>query len=101
MEMTASADTHRFFASPVLGSAIGVPFVDRIIGPDAVKQGKASDAEIARMAFERLEAAGQSFRREGKPLAKTPENIGEIAKLVNDFRDVRLGRWRTLGSVPN
>jgi SAM-dependent methyltransferase len=101
MEMTASADTHRFFASPVLGSAFGVPFVDRIIGPDAVKQGKASDAEIARMAFERLEAAGQSFRREGKPLAKTPENIGEIAKLVNDFRDVRLSRWRTLGAVPN
>jgi SAM-dependent methyltransferase len=99
MEMTVSADTHRFLASPVLGSAIAVPFVDRIIGPDAVKQPQAGDSVLARRAFERLEAVGQSFRRDGKVLEKTPESIGEIAKLVTEFRELRLPRWRSLGAV--
>lgn len=101
MEMTVSGDTHRFFASPVLGSAIAVPFVDRIIGPDAVNHPKASDSELARLAFERLEGAGQGFRRDGKVMAKTPESIGEIAKLVAEFRGLRLPRWRSLGAVPD
>jgi SAM-dependent methyltransferase len=100
MEMTASADTHRFFASPVLGSAIPIPFIDRVVGPDAVKQPFARDSELARLAFERLEAAGQGLRRDGKVLEKTPENIGEIAKLVTEFRELRLSRWRSLGAVP-
>jgi SAM-dependent methyltransferase len=100
MEMTASADTHRFFASPVLGSAVAVPFIDRIVGPDAVRRPLAPGSEIARLAFERLQAAGQGFRRDGQVLAKTPESIGEIAKLVAEFRELRLPRWRSLGAVP-
>jgi SAM-dependent methyltransferase len=101
MEMTALADTHRFFASPVLGSAIPVPFIDRIVGPDVIRRPLAPSSEIARLAFERLEAAGQSFRRDGQVLAKTPENIAEIAKLVAEFREQRLSRWRGLGVLPN
>jgi len=100
MEMTTSADGHRFFAAPVLGSAIPVPFIDRIVAPDVVRRPLAPGSEIARLAFERLGAAGQSFRREGQVLAKTPESIGEVAKLVAEFRELRLPRWRSLGAVP-
>jgi hypothetical protein len=32
-------------------------------------------------------------------LEKTPESIGEIAKLVTEFRELRLPRWRSLGAV--
>jgi SAM-dependent methyltransferase len=99
MELTLAADTHRFLASPVLGSAIGVPFFDRIVAPDAVRSPKASDVEIAGQAFDRLASAGQSFRRDGKSLAKDDANLKEIAKVVNDFREIRLPRMRTLGVV--
>jgi SAM-dependent methyltransferase len=99
MELTASADTHRFFASPVLGSALAVPFIDRIVGPDALKQPFARDSDLARLAFERLEAAGQSFRRDGQVLAKTPETVAEVTKLVTEFHALRLPRWRSLGAV--
>jgi hypothetical protein len=99
MELTLAADTHRFLACPVLGSAIGVPFVDRIVGPDAAKSPKASDNEVAGLAFDRLASAGQSFRRDGKALAKNDENIKEIAKVVKDFREVRLPRWQALGAI--
>jgi SAM-dependent methyltransferase len=101
MELTASADTHRFFASPVLGSAVPVPFIDRIVGPDLIRRPLAPGSEIARLAFERLEAKGQSFRREGQVLAKTAEGIAEIAKLIAEFRELRLSRWRNLGALPN
>jgi SAM-dependent methyltransferase len=100
METTASADTHRFFASPVLGSSLAAPFIDRIVGPDIIKQPFARDGDLARSAFDRLGAAGQSFRRDGQVLEKTPQNIGEIEKLVTEFRTVRLPRWQNLGAVP-
>jgi SAM-dependent methyltransferase len=100
MEMTRSGDTHRFFASPVLGSAIAAPFIDRIVGPDAVAQPFGRDSDFARLAFERLEAAGQGLRRDGQVLTKTPEAIGEIAKLVTEFRELRLPKWRNLGAIP-
>jgi len=98
MELTLSSDSHRFLACPVLGSAVGVPFVDRIVAPDAAKP-KVSDNDVAGLAFDRLASAGQSFRREGKALPKTEPNIKEIAKVVKDFREVRLPRWQALGAI--
>lgn len=100
MQLTAIANTHRFLASPVLGSAIPVPFLDRIIASDILEQPGAEDAAIASLAFDRLTASGQSFQRDGKPLAKTDENLAEIAKLVRDFRNHRLRRWQVLGAMP-
>lgn len=97
MEMSAASDTHRFLASPVLGSAIGAGFIDRIFAPDM--NNSADDAKIAELAFDRLAKAGQSFRREGKPIAKTPESIKEIGTAAGDFRKQRLPRWQNLGVI--
>lgn len=94
----ASADSHRFVASPVLGSAIASGFVDRLIAPLANGAG-ASDAEIASKSIALLENAGQQFRRDGKLMEKNEANIAEIATLVREFREVRLPRWRSLGVV--
>jgi hypothetical protein len=81
----------------VLGSAIGTSFVDRVVGPDAVKAANGSDADIAKLAFDRLASAGQSFRRDGKALDKSDANVAEIAKIVHEFRDARLPMWQSLG----
>lgn len=97
MDMSISADTHRFLASPVLGSAIGAGFVDRIFAPGVASSPKAADTEIAELAFDRLAKAGQSFRRDGKPIAKDATSLKEIASAVGDFRKNRLPRWQNLG----
>jgi SAM-dependent methyltransferase len=97
MEHAVSADSHRFMASPVLGSAIPVSFVDRIFGLEAFGSGSANEIEAARRAFDRLEAKGQTFRREGKPIAKTQDEILKIAELFKEFRSHRVPRWRALG----
>lgn len=97
MEMSAASDTHRFLASPVLGSAIGAGFVDRIFGPQLETDPKATDAKVAGMAFDYLAKSGQSFRRDGKAIAKDDTNIAEISKIVKEFREQRLPRWKMLG----
>jgi trans-aconitate methyltransferase len=96
-ELSTIADSHRFLASSILGSAIATSFVDRIFAPLIFKSPKASDVDIAKKAFERLEKAGQSFQREGRALEKTDENILEMSKVVCEFRVDRLPRWRELG----
>jgi SAM-dependent methyltransferase len=99
MHRAIASDTHRFVASPVLGSAINAPFMDRVSQPLIVKAPKLSAQDIARLAFDELEKSGQAFRRDGKPLAKTEENIQEISKFVSEFREQRLPRWHVLGVV--
>jgi SAM-dependent methyltransferase len=99
MEMSAAADTHRFLASPVAGSAIGTGFAERVFAQAAATSPKASDSDIAGLAFDRLAKSGQSFRREGKPIAKNSESLKEIGAAVGDFRKQRLPRWQSLGLI--
>ncbi len=97
MDMSLSADSHRFLASPVLGSAIGAGFVDRVFAPSISASPKTNDVAIAEQAFDRLAKAGQSFRREGKAIPKDDQNVKEIAAAVAEFRKSRLPRWQGLG----
>jgi SAM-dependent methyltransferase len=97
MDMSLSADSHRFLASPVMGSAIGAGFVDRVFAPSISASPKANDVAIAEQAFDRLAKAGQSFRREGKAIPKDDQNVREIAAAVAEFRKSRLSRWQELG----
>jgi SAM-dependent methyltransferase len=99
MDMSASADTHRFLASPVLGSAIGAGFVDRIFAPSMAASPKGTDVAIAEQAFDKLAKAGQSFRREGKAIEKNQDSLKEIGGAVADFRAQRLSRWQSLGVI--
>jgi SAM-dependent methyltransferase len=99
MKLSAAADTHRFLASPTTGSAISATFVDRLIGLNDFGSDRASDIDIARQAFDTLEAEGQVLRRDGQPVARTDTHIDAVAKMVSDFREKRLPRWRTLGII--
>jgi hypothetical protein len=100
MELTLVADTHRYLASPVIGSALGTTFIDRILAADTIKSADATDGEIAAAAFDRLASVGRSFRRENENSALSRDaTIEEIAKLARDFRDTRLPRWRALGII--
>jgi hypothetical protein len=100
LEMAAEADTHRFLASPVMGSALAFPFIDRIavlatLRTDGAKA--ASDHDLAKYAFEALAASGQHFRRDGKALEASDSNLAEIARIIGEFRTQRLPRWKTWG----
>jgi SAM-dependent methyltransferase len=99
MKMTAAADTHRFLATSTTGSAVSVNFIDRVVGLADFSADGASDADIARWAFDSLEAEGQVLRREGQPITKTDSEIAAIAESVRDFRNQRLPHWRTLGII--
>jgi len=100
MELALADDTHRFLASPVIGSALASTFIDRILAADAVRLANATDREIAGAAFDRLASVGRSFRREDEKNALSKDaTIEEIAKLVKDFREVRFPRWKAVGIV--
>jgi SAM-dependent methyltransferase len=99
MEMSAASDTHRFLASPVLGSAIGAGFVDRIFAPSLAGTPGVENVAVAEQAFDRLTKTGQSFRRDGKLIAKDTASLKEIGDAVGDFRQHRLPRWQNLGVV--
>jgi hypothetical protein len=96
--LAPSADSHRFVASPVLGSAISAAFVDRVVAPLVNGSGH-DDTEVASAAFDLLEQAGQQFRRDGKLMEKNQASFAEIGRLVREFRDLRLPQWRSLGVV--
>ncbi|MBX3518655.1 MAG: methyltransferase regulatory domain-containing protein [Xanthobacteraceae bacterium] len=99
MEMSAAADTHRFLASPVTGSAIGAGFTERVFAYSAAAMPKATNIEVAELAFDRLAKAGQSFRRDGKAITKSEDSMKEIGAAVGDFRTQRLPRWQSLGVI--
>jgi SAM-dependent methyltransferase len=99
MKMTIAADTHRFLASPATGSAIVASFLDRIFGFNDFDSDGPSDLDIARMAFDALEAEGQSFKRDGKPVTRSEADMTAIAEAARDFRQQRLPLWRAIGVI--
>lgn len=99
-EIALSADTHRFLAAPVLGSAIGAGHFDRVSAPVLRQHPESDDATVAGYLLDRLEGAGRAFMRDNKPLPRGEESVEEIARLVRTFRDSTLPRWRALGVSP-
>jgi SAM-dependent methyltransferase len=98
--MAIKSDTHRFLSSPVLGSAVATSFVDRVAAYAIVNSKSAetmNDVELAKFAFDTLAESGQLFRRNGTAMNANEENIGQIAKVIGEFRINRKQRWRTLG----
>lgn len=100
-DISLSMDTHRFLASPVLGSAVAASFVDRVVAPIVKDNPSASDAEVANQAFERLTPLGQSFRLNGEALRKNEESVRAVTSLVTDFRAIRFPVWEAIGIEPN
>jgi SAM-dependent methyltransferase len=92
-----AGDTHRYLASPVLGSGLPVNYPERILPPLLDAAPRARDGEIAEAAFDQVLAAGQHFLREGISVEKDDDSLCELAAFVHEFRRNRLPRWRMLG----
>ncbi|MBR0704808.1 methyltransferase regulatory domain-containing protein [Bradyrhizobium diazoefficiens] len=98
MEMTLSSDTHRFLASPLLGSAIPASFLDRVAASALRRMSdNPSGEDLASLAFKLLAENGQKFQRNGKNIEPTPENIKEVAPLLNNFLLQQYPVWKMWG----
>jgi hypothetical protein len=96
MALTDSGDTHRYLASPVLGSALSADYFDRLMAPLIVGNAKKNDKWVADITLERLEANGFKLQRDGQALENSVE---EVIKVASEFRRVRLPLWQELGLV--
>ncbi len=95
--LSRGGDTHRYLASPVLGSGLPVNYPERILPPLLEAMPSVSDGCIAEAAFDQAQAAGQHFLREGISVEKDDDSLRELAAFVHEFRRNRLPRWRMLG----
>lgn len=97
--MSVSANTHGHLASPVLGTAINANLPERILAPLCADHPELDDLALAELAFRRVGDGGQSFVRDGAPVARTVDTVKALAGFVREFRARRLPRWRLLGIV--
>jgi SAM-dependent methyltransferase len=97
MELSVSANTHGYLASPVLGSAVLTNLPERILPPLLAELPNLDDRQIAEKAFDRVEGAGQHFMAGGKPMVRREQNLVALAGFVDELRKRRLPRWQQLG----
>jgi hypothetical protein len=91
-DYTLSGDTHRFVAAPLLGSAIGASYFERVAASVFRDNHDLNDAAAADCIIKRLESDGHLLLREGKPMSRD-----EMAALYGEFRTVGLRHWQNLG----
>jgi Predicted methyltransferase regulatory domain/Methyltransferase domain len=99
MEISRSANTHAYMASPVLGSAIRTNLPERIIARLIADEPGLDDITIAKQAFDCVTESGQDFMRDGRPVERTDKNVQALAGFVREVREHRLPCWRLLGVV--
>jgi SAM-dependent methyltransferase len=91
-------DTHRFLAAPVLGSALGCAYFDRLALPlTATHEG--SDAALIAALDELLATSGKHLQQDGKPIADKAEIASRLGAMLRQHRDATLPRLRALGAV--
>ncbi len=98
MSLTNAGDTHRYLASPVLGSAVACEYADRFMALLMLEYPKKDDKAIGKTALERLNALGFKLQRGGAPI---PDGDDAMAAVAMDFRRLRLPYWMKLGLMPN
>ena len=96
LELARGNDSHRFLASPVLGSAIGTGYPDRVISAILVERPELSDADTVTALAELLDKAGKSLMRDGKKLELDSDVVAELTGTVSRVRQNH-ARWRALG----
>jgi SAM-dependent methyltransferase len=92
LDLALSGDTHRFLAAPILGSAIGASYFERVAALVLGEDQAVDDDTAAGRMLDRLEGVGRVVLRDGQPL-----NRKEAAKLIREFRSSSLPRWQNLG----
>lgn len=99
VDMSCSTDTHKYLASPVLGSAIHASHPDRVIASVLRQDPELDDLGVAERALDRVKSTGRHFLREDRWADKSDKNVRGLAGFVREFRERRLPRWRALGVV--
>src|SRR5262249_47657284 len=99
LDLAFAGDTHRFLAAPVLGSAIGTNYLDRVAASVLCENKKMNDATAAGTIFDRLDKAGNRLIRDGKPMDRSQETLRELENHVGQFRAVALPSWQALGTL--
>ncbi|RST87430.1 methyltransferase domain-containing protein [Aquibium carbonis] len=98
-ELSKAGDTHRYLASPVLGTGFTTKYPERILPPLIAATPLADDRAVAEAAFDQVLAAGQHFLRDGISVDKDEDSLGELSRFVGEFRAHRLPRWQLLGTM--
>lgn len=93
-------DEYQVLASPLLGSAVGMGTIERMVYL-ALSQGLGADdaAGLARAIWGMLAPLGRRVVKDGKELATAEENLPEIESAVNDVIKLRLPFWQRLGMI--
>lgn len=93
--MASVADTHRYLAAPVAGSAIAAGQFERLALPALLADLEAPATEVAARVLREIEASGQKMRRGERALG--PEDTPELAEMIDKLRKGALPLWRHLG----
>jgi hypothetical protein len=83
----------QFLASPLIGSAVSVSWIDQIF----IKALSDGVDDVPSRAWDILSAQGKRLIVEGNELPDKAANIAELQRLFKDFERVRLPILRSLG----
>jgi len=98
LSLTSSGNVHQYLASPVLGSALPSGYVDRLLAPLLSSADEEDEEPLLTEALDRFRTAGVRLKRDDGSAAEI--DLDTLREIVNEFRAVRLPRWRALGLIP-
>jgi hypothetical protein len=86
----------QFLASPLIGSAVSVSWIDQIF----LKALSDGVDDVPSRAWDILSAQGKRLIVDGNELAEKAENIDELQRLFKDLERTKLPILRSLGILP-
>lgn len=96
LELALGEDTHRYLASPVLGSAITTSYVDRLLAPLILKEGEGAPVDLAAV-HDFLQRHGKRITDQGEALTDEEAARTKLGLMIEDVRARTLPHWRKLG----
>ncbi|MGB3719227.1 MAG: class I SAM-dependent methyltransferase [Hyphomicrobiaceae bacterium] len=95
-ELALGDDTHRFLASPVLGSAIYASYTERLLGQLLLSESLETPV-TAFSAYEFLQRHGKQIKDSGTPVDDLAAAQEKLSTLLAETRNRVLPTWRRLG----
>lgn len=95
-ELALGDDTHRFLASPVLGSAIYASYTERLLEQLLLSESLETPV-TAFSAYEFLQRYGKQIKDSGTPVDDVAAAQEKLSTLLAETRNRVLPTWRRLG----
>ncbi len=96
LELAKGEDTHRWLASPVLGSGISSTYVDRLLGGMLLGESPEEPLTAATVLAE-LERLGKRVTEQGNALDDPAAAQQKLAGMLDAVRQKVLPAWKRLG----